>query len=176
MEGKKKENEDRSYRRLEDEQKRILKMIWNRGKELEINEEIYREIISVKFTIPFFEPRHRSISHFETVDSWFKNEIPHLMKEFREEINTRRAYCFFPELVIGDPPCNLVYLFMIRGGFLNLLIFMRSFDVINKFFSDVNTAMYCLKILSSHLKIKPNIITFFISSAHIRKRDTLLEY
>lgn len=167
-----------NYRTLLKERNRILEMVWRKGEILNVNGETYKEILNVRFSIPFLESQERVISHFDVVSSWFQNELPSLLRKFQEDKNTRRAYLFFPELEKGEPPCNLVYFFILRGGSLRLVVFIRSFDLIRKFISDVNTALYCLKRLASEFPefVPPKEVTFFVCSAHVRIYDTLEGY
>jgi len=155
---------------------RLLKKIWKDGSEVTVDGDDYKEILNVRFSIHFMAPEEKAISHFKVIHAWINREFSRIENMFDLDAFTRRAYCFFPELEIGEPPCNLVYLYIFRENRLNLIVFIRSFDVLKKFVSDVNTALWCLQIMSYRTGMDPGRVTFFVVSCHVKISDTLEGY
>jgi len=153
--------------------RRLLDRIWKEGTEIKVRGEDYKEITNVRFTLRFTPVETQEIQHFDIVDSVVRREIVKLTSLFGEDKNTRRMFLYFPELVMGDPPCNLIYHFLYREEKMNLNVYSRSWDILGKWRTDLFTALYSLSIFCERTGTKKGTVTFFVGSCHVPLKATL---
>lgn len=96
-------------------------------------------------------------------------EVEALLKR---DPNTRRAYIlnldFYWE---GHDPCNMIYHFLHRNGLLDLIIYLRSSDLVNVLPVDVATACCLLHRMVKKIESGVGTITFVVGSAHVYEKD-----
>lgn len=161
-------------------QKQLLDLIGRKGVSIPSKgiptTEITNVIIELKPT--GHKIREGAIQHLHVVNKEVIPILRNLGSVINADEDTRRAYLYFPELEKGESPCNLIYHFFVRGESLFMNIYLRSLDVLNKFHSDLNTALYCQDFLAKILDfaILKGTITFFIGSVHIYGKDTLTRF
>jgi len=152
----------------------ILGEIRTRGFLIQSRNNTYFEILDAIVAMePGLQPDSTKIELFEVLKKKVFPELIKISDIISEDPGTRRAFLYFPEMIEGDPPCNLIYHFLLRNTYLIMNVYIRSADIYNKFFSDIHSALVCQEELCRLLgdSGRPGNITFFIGSAHIRKED-----
>ena len=153
--------------------KRLLSRIWKEGQQLKIRGEDYKEIVNVRFTFRFTPVEETKIQHINVINNEILAKLSLFLPIFEKDANTRQLFLYFPELIKGEPPCNLIYHFLFREGQMNLNVYTRSWDILNKWSTDIHTALYCLSYFCEKTGTKRGTTTFFVGSCHVSMNATL---
>jgi thymidylate synthase len=153
--------------------KRLLDRIWKAGEVIHVREEDYKEIVNVRFTFRFTPVEKTNIQYIKIIDWQVIHDITDLCRLFDKDQNSRQMFLYFPELINGHRPCNLIYHFLFRKDAMNLNVYTRSWDIINKWLTDIHTALYCLEHMAKLTGKKKGRITFFVGSCHVPLRSIL---
>lgn len=86
----------------------------------------------------------------------------------KRDSNSRRATIQLSDTVDDEEiDCLNVVQFLIRYGYLHVVVFARSLDVGRKFFDDVLAVGRASAKVLEELKVKPGSLRFYAGSAHV---------
>ena len=134
------------------------------------------EVLGVSFII---DPRYnveKGVSNLEwarkrheLVEAKVLFDINKVIKLLREDPTTREAYILEMDYHPYNPPCNLVHHFMIRGGRLEVFVYLRSSNSLEILPLDIYSARKVQERIAQELDIPIGDITFFVGSFHVYK-------
>lgn len=90
------------------------------------------------------------------------------IKVLKQSLNSRRALIFLSEREnYSETECINVVQFLIRYGYLHVVVFARSIDVGHKLFDDVVAVGRVAVRVLDEFNLKPGSLRFYIGSAHL---------
>jgi len=113
-------------------------------------------------------------------------DLDDVVKQLAKEPLTRQAYLpiFFPEDTGGAHggrvPCSLGYHFIMRNGYLHIVYWLRSCDIVRHLRDDIYLTVRLLLWVLDRLReldpdtwnqVKPGVLTFMATSLHCFKAD-----
>jgi hypothetical protein len=135
-----------------------------------------KEIQGAELKIDYNESFLKDVNIDETNEFWkaCKQECKNVAKLLREDKCSRQAIVdFMPISPENLPSCFVCAQFFANKKNVDMFVYMRSCDAVNKLASDL--ARYCImnKIVADLLGLKPKEITIFIGSLHIYVDDII---
>jgi len=88
------------------------------------------------------------------------------IKLLQEDPNTRRAYVLEADYHPNNVPCVLVYQFLLREGILDMLVYLRSSDLIEVLPLDIYVFQNILDDVAEALSVEKGRIHLHIGSLH----------
>ncbi len=113
-----------------------------------------------------------------------RDQLPRVISELRTDPDSRRAVVYIGSaLDLGaisrgfsnDMPCTMTWQFFIRGGQLELLVNMRSWDLVWGLTNDVPCFTSVQRVLADVLDVTVGSYTHVAGSAHIYERHWALK-
>lgn len=155
-------------RSLTDEIERASRSILSFGRVITSRTGIIREIIGMEIRFDLCKLLNESNSTDCPEFVKLINAIEFPVQALRRDLHTRRAIVQLSDLDEGEEKdCLNVVQFLVRDGYLHVVVFARSLDVKRKLRSDVVAVGRAASIVLEELKVKPGLIRFYAGSAHV---------
>jgi hypothetical protein len=107
--------------------------------------------------------------------------IPDILTQFskcvnilKNDLNSRQAIIYYGNSREKNPACYFAFHFIVIKSKLQLNVFVRSCDLINKLKDDLSLYMNLLLRMSKEINVTPGQINVFISSLHIYDKEKSL--
>lgn len=125
---------------------------------------------------PFLKRNMGKFSY--TYNERYRRQLKLIIEELRKHPTSRQAYMNvflgpedLPKAGVDRVPCSLGYHFIVRGGKLFMIYFMRSSDFYSHFIYDVVLSRMLQDYVSESIGIPSGPFVHYISSLHIFRKD-----
>jgi hypothetical protein len=157
---------------------KINELIEKEGVVVESQRGTTKEVTHVLITIPYdallnfweWGPLDFNFARmrYQAIFCKVHNQINSAIKMLNEYPNTRRAYILEPDYHPYGPPCVIVISFLVREGFLDASVFIRSSDVDGVLPYDLFAFRELINEVRDEVQavVRPGKICIFIQSMH----------
>lgn len=107
----------------------------------------------------------------------FPNQLDMCYRRLNEDPDTRRAVCVINNPIYDqidsslDVPCTMSFQFLNRGGLLDMIVFMRSNDLVKGYPNDTCEFQWFQEILAGWLGLEVGAYHHIVGSLHVYEKD-----
>ncbi len=138
------------------------------------------EVLRDKYATQLLNPDRMDFDYTygERLNAWGEeilNQIDYVIKKLKESPHSRRAVATTwdprKDMIVDEVPCLNHFVFMMREGFLDLSVMIRSNDMFGAWPANVYALGELLLYISERAKLNLGTITTLSVNAHIYKHD-----
>ncbi|MFW9768446.1 MAG: thymidylate synthase [Candidatus Thorarchaeota archaeon] len=138
------------------------------------------EVLRDKYATQLLNPDRMDFDYTygERLNAWGEetlNQIDYVIKKLVESPHSRRAVATTwdprKDTIVDEVPCLNHFVFMMREGFLDISVMIRSNDMYGAWPANVYALGELLTYVSDKTRLKPGTITTLSVNAHIYRHD-----
>ncbi len=138
------------------------------------------EVLRDKYATQLLNPDRMDFDYTygERLNAWGEetlNQIDYVIAKLKDSPHSRRAVATTwdprKDMIVDEVPCLNHFVFMMREGFLDLSVMIRSNDMYGAWPANVYALGELLSFVSERTQLKPGTITTLSVNAHIYKHD-----